>query len=263
MSAAEEMRVRRPTAGGPSKARAVSGALAVTLIALPSAVVAQSRDLQSVWIIEPTVVPPGERALASGEFVLKQRLLPIGLAELEGPVTAGKETLPSGSQLVKVQTSAAKVFCVPDLPKKVFWTTCLIDADNDGSFEAWDEGFTRTRSILMVSGKYPKKPKPIEPARYREVSPTSMRSVYFVGIERRNWFNIYSRESFTIAYGSEGRLERLTTPISFKTNEMPRELTVLGARFTAISEPDGKMLVRVSQAMPLQPFAVTVTTTYR
>ena len=114
----------------------------------------------------------------------------------------------------------------------------------------------------MVSGRFPKKVKPIDPVRYREVSPATMRSVYFVGIERRNWFNIYSRESFTIAYGSAERLERLTTPISFKSSEMPRELTVLGSRFTAISEQDGKMLVRVSQAMPMQPFAVTVTTTY-
>jgi hypothetical protein len=246
-----------------SSAGWVRATIALTLLTLPSMATAQSKNLSSLWFVMPTSPPAGEQQLAGGEFVLKQRLLPSGLAELETLATVGKQVLPAGIQLVEAQAGGAKVFCVPDLANGTFATPCLIDADKDGAFDSWFKGVTQTKSMLMLTGRYPKEPKPIAAARYREVSPLKMRSDYFVAIERRNFFNIYSRESFMIAFGSEGRLERLTTPASFKSEEMPRELNVLGSRFTAISEHDGKMLVRVSQAMPLQPFVVSVTTTYR
>ena len=258
--------VIQPTRRGRSKVTAASGAIALALLALPSIAGGQSRNLQSMWIIQPTAVPAGERLLASGEFVLRQRLLPSGLAELEAPLTIGDETLAAGTQLVEARTSGLKVFCVPAVPKQKLigasFQPCMIDSDADGAFEGWFNAMSQTKSILMLTGKYPKKPKAIAATRYREVAPATMRDEYFVAIERRNYFNIYSRESFMIAYGHGDEVERLTAPISFKSEEMPRELTVLGSRFTALSEQDGKMLVRVSQAMPTQPFAVVTTTSY-
>jgi len=260
------MKVKQRTIGGRSKAAMASAAIALSLLALPSVAEGQSRNLQSMWVIQPAAVPAGERLLASGEFVLKQRLLPTGLAELEVPLSIGDETLPAGTQLVEARTSGVKVFCVPAVPKQKLvgasFQPCLIDADADGAFEGRFNAISQTKSILMLTGKYPKKPRAIAATRYRQVPPATMRDEFFVAIERRNYFNIYSRESFMIAYGRDDQLERLTAPVSFKSEEMPRELTVLGSRFTALSEQDGKMLIRVTQAMPMQPFAVATTTSY-
>ena len=258
--------MKQRATGGRSKTALASGAIALSLLAAPSMAEGPSRNLQSMWVIQPAAAPAGERLLASGEFVLRQRLLPSGLAELDAPVSINDETLPAGTQLVEAQTSGIKVFCVPGVPRQKLvgasFQPCLMDSDGDGAFEGWFSALSQTKSILMLTGKYPKKPRAIAATRYREVSPATMRDEYFVAIERRNYFNIYSRESFMIAFGLGDRVERLTAPVSFKSEEMPRELTVLGSRFTALSEQDGKMLIRVSQAMPMQPFAVATTTSY-
>ena len=71
-----------------------------SVLGVPGVAQAQSRAMQSVWIVQPAAVPAGDRALASGEFVLKQRLLPTGLAELGADAVLGKATLPAGTQLV-------------------------------------------------------------------------------------------------------------------------------------------------------------------
>ncbi|TGX53475.1 hypothetical protein E5A73_11600 [Sphingomonas gei] len=241
---------------------------AAAILATPSMGHAQSRDLQSLWIVQPSSAPMGDRALASGEFVLKQRLLPTGLAELGSDIAlgGGKAKLVSGTQLIAAGTEGAKVFCIAEVAKQKLigasFQPCLIDSDRDGDFDGWFSAVSQTKGLLTLAGKYPKKPKPIAETAYREVAPETMRDEYFVAIERRNYFNIYSRESFMIAFGREGQVDRLTAPISFKSTEMPRELTVMGAKFTAIAEQEGKMLVRVSAAMPRQPFGVMTSTTY-
>ena len=241
-------------------------ALAVlAAVGLPVSASAQSREMQTVWVIQPTPVPAGERQLASGDFVLRQRLLPTGLVELTAPVLVRRETLSAGTQLVEVQAQGAKVFCIAEIARleEESYQPCLIDADSDGDFESWFRGYSPTRSLLTVTGRYPREPNAIAETPYREVAPTTMRDTFFVGIERRNYFNIYSRENFMIAFGSAQRLERLTTPLSFRSSEMPKDMEVLGARFTALSETDGKMLIRVSRAMPVQAFGVAKTTTTR
>lgn len=241
--------------------------IAVAALGASPAAIAQSRELQSLWVVQPVAVPEGERALASGDFVLKQRLLPNGLAELGTDLAIGATTVAAGTQLVAAAADGAKIFCVADVAKQKLlgasFQPCLIDTDSDGDFDGWFNGLSQTKGLLTLTGKYPKKPKPIAETGYREVPPATMRDTYFVAIERRNYFNIYSRESFMIAFGREGQLERLTAPIAFKSSEMPRELSVMGARFTAISESEGKMLIRISETMPQQPFGIVKTTSYR
>jgi hypothetical protein len=245
------------------------GAVGLVLAALFSTApaAAQSRSLQSIWMVQPVETPTSERVLASGEFVLKQRLLPTGLAELGSAITLGSATLAMGTQLVEAQTQGAKVFCTPQVARQKLigasFQPCLIDTDQDGDFDGWFNAISQTKGLLSLAGKWPKKPKPLAEAGYRTVAVGTMREEFFVAIERRNYFNIYSRESFMIAFGREGQLERLTTPVSFKSVEMPKMLTVMGAQFEAISETDGKMTVRVHSAMPEQPFGVMTTTTYR
>jgi len=255
-----------PVNGNQTKRRATAGArlfIAAAALATSPAAIAQSRDLQSLWIVQPVAVPQDDRLLAGGDFVLKQRLLPTGLAELGADVALGTATFAAGTQLVAAAAHGVKIFCAADVAKHNRFPPCLIDSDSDGDFDGWFNGLSQTKGLLTLTGRYPKKPKPIAETGYREVPPATMRDIYFVAIERRNYFNIYSRESFMIAFGGEGQVERLTAPISFKSSEMPRELSVMGARFTALSESEGKMRVRISETMPRQPFGIVKTTSYR
>lgn len=228
---------------------------------------AQSRDLATIWVVQPSPPPAGERKLAGGEFVLKQRLLPLGLAELASDVQLDSTTLIAGTQLIQAQTEGAKVFCTTTVAKQKLigagFLPCLVDEDGDGDFEGWFSGVSQTKGLLTLSGRRPKKHKALAETRYTVVPPVTMRERYFVAIERRNYFNIFSRESFMIAFGRESEMERLTTPVSFKSSEMPKEITVMGARFTALGEADGKLTVRVDRAMPVQPFSVVKTTSVR
>lgn len=240
----------------------LGAAFALTAI-VPAA--AQDRAMSTAWFIQPTPVPEGERDLAGGEFVLKQRLLPMGLAELSAPLSLGKESLPVGSQLIEVKTDGARIYCQPRIARQKLLghaQLCLVDGDSDGRFDGQFRTTSQTKGLLTIGGNRPKSPKAITPVAYAQVDPATLRDEYFVAIERRNFFNIYSLESFMIAFGRDGELERITAPVNFKSAEMPKDVEILGARFTALSEAAGKMKVRMHTAMPPQPFGVVKTTSY-
>lgn len=227
---------------------------------------AQSRRLISFWVIEPAPHPVGVRHLAGKDEVLRQRLLPSGLAEL-ARVWSDAEAeveLPAGTQLIEASSDSGAVYCEGDMREAGSGLLCFLDSDRDGRFESRFKASSSTPALVMITGKMPKAPKPLaEPLEYRAVSPSTSRIPAFVAIERRNYFNIYSSETFMIVFGTGDEKKRITDPVHFKTADMPRELTILGARFTALSETDGKMAIEVHSGMPAQPFAVMSTTTYR
>lgn len=233
--------------------------------ALPAA--AQSRRLMSFWVIEPAPHPVGIRHLGGKDEVLRQRLLPSGLAELArtwSDSEAGAE-LSAGTQLIEASSDSGAVYCEGDI--RGFGSDgllCFLDSDRDGRFESRFKAASSTPALAMITGRMPKAPTPLaEPLDYRIVSPATSRIPAFVAIERRNYFNIYSRENFMIAFGTGDEKKRITDPVHFKAADMPWELNILGARFTALSETDGKMAIEVHSGMPAQPFAVMSTVTYR
>jgi hypothetical protein len=227
---------------------------------------AQSRRLSSFWVIEPAPHPAGIRHLAGKEEVLRQRLLPSGLAEL-ARVWSDPEVgeLPAGMQLIEASSDLGAVYCEGDIREgESGGLLCFLDSDRDGRFDSRFKAASSTPALAMFTGKMPKAPKPLaEPLEYRIVSPATSRIPAFVAIERRNYFNIYSSENFMIVFGTGDEKKRITDPVHFKSADMPRELTILGARFTALSETDGKMAIEVHSGMPAQPFAVMSTVTYR
>lgn len=270
---------------------------AAFLLAVPAWApsIAHAQELRTVYQVQPAPLPEGQRALAAKDWVLKQPLLPLKLYELGSdtqmpekspPLVDGTNRPVAGTQLIGVSGSDAVVGCVaPDGSAKLSGRNlpCFVDRDADGAFEAlfWrasvvpglpiiggslPKATTSTRSKSLVGLFGVKQPADLHllsaPVPYREVEPASLRTPFFVGIQRRNFFNIYVRENFMIVFGREAETAELTTPASLRASEMPKDLEVMGARFRAISEQDGKMLVEVSSAMPVQPFSVTVTTTY-
>jgi hypothetical protein len=233
-----------------------------------SAAIAQSRAMHTVWTIQPASAPEGERIIAGGEYVLKQKLLPSGVAELQTAlnVPGAKRGLPAGTQFIEVLTAGAAVFCQATIQAQKLIghaQLCLVDSNGDQTFDGYFQTSSATKGLLTIQGNRPKVPKPIPPTPYTRVPPSQFKGDFFVAIERRNFFNIYGRESFMIAFGREGEIGRITAPISFKSSELPKEMQILGARFTAVAEKDGKMLIRVHSAMPAQPFGVASYTTYR
>jgi hypothetical protein len=241
-------------------------ALGAACLGAPGPAAAQSRRLISFWVIEPAPHPAGIRHLAGKDEVLRQRLLPAGLAELARAWSDPEVgELAAGMQLIEASTDAGAVYCEGDIREADSrGLLCFLDSDRDGRFESRFKTSSSTPALVMLSGKMPKAPRPLaEPLEYRTVSPKTSRIPAFVAIERRNYFNIYSRENFTIAFGTGDEKKRITAPAGFKSADMPKEMTLLGARFTALSETDGKMAIEVHQGMPAQPFAVMSTTTYR
>jgi hypothetical protein len=242
---------------------AASAATAALSIAAPAG--AQERErLLSLWMVEPAPPPEGVRHLGSKEYVLKQRLLPTGLAEIGRSTLSGEidAALTEGTQLIEVKGASTPVYCEGELKGRK--QQCFVDADGNGSFESWFKAMSTTPAFVTISGKMPKTLQPLaNPIPYKVLDPAQSKLDAFVAIERRNWFNIYSRESFMIVFGSEDKKERISQPIQFKSAEMPKELTVLGARFTALSEADGKMAIKVHSSMPAQPFGVIQTVSYR
>ncbi|HEU0100456.1 MAG TPA: hypothetical protein VFQ67_16980 [Allosphingosinicella sp.] len=245
-------------------AAAVALSASLPLPAAPAA--AQSRRLISFWVIEPAPHPVGVRHLAGKDEVVRQRLLPSGLAEL-ARVWSDPEVgeLPAGMQLIEASSDSGAVYCEGDIrhadPRGLL---CFLDSDRDGRFDSRFKTASSTPALVMLSGKMPKAPKPLaEPLDYRVVSPKTSRIPAFVAIERRNYFNIYSSETFMIVFGTGDEKKRITDPVHFKSADMPKEMNILGARFTALSEKDGKMAIEVHSGMPAQPFAVMSTVTYR
>lgn len=253
------------------KLAALPGAMATLAAAGVASAQAQSDSalLFAAWEIQPATAPTGSRDLAGGEFVLKQKLLPLGLAELPGRVDVPelKLSLAAGTQLIAVGSGQQPLFCdITRYAKKANASAiaCFADLDTDGRFEGYFKGLSMTGAILSLDGRVKfKNLKPITPLPYTALPPARFSQDLFVGIQRRNYFNIYSRESFMLVYGNESHTEEITQPIQFKSSEMPKAMTVLGARFTAISETAGRMRIEVKEAIPRQPFGVIRTTTYR
>lgn len=227
-----------------------------------------SRRMSTVYEIQPGAAPEGERELASKDWVLKQALLPKGLAELTEPaeLKPGEPILPVGLRLIAVDSEVAVVRCVAARqPQKLVGHAqpCFVDADRDGRFEAHFFTTSDVAALLTISGRVPKSPRPLaRPVAYRDIDPVFNDPPLFVGIQRRNYFNIYGRENFMIVFGSEGDTGEITAPVWIKAKELPKELQVMGARFTALGEAAGRLRVRVDAAMPRQPFGISTTTTY-
>lgn len=237
------------------------------LVSAQGAIASQPRAMRTEWIIQPTVPPSGELVLSAGEWVLKQRLLPIGLSEIPDGLMIPQAgiNVPADRQLVEITSPDVVIFCEANIaPQKLIGHAqlCLVDYDKDGAFEGFFRTTSITKGLLNIQGNRPKSAKAIPPTRYKRVDPASMRDEFFVAIERRNFFNLLDLEPFSITFGRTGDLDRLTTGISVKSNEMPKELNFLGSSFTAIAEKDGKLRVNVLKSMPKQPFDVIEIKTY-
>jgi hypothetical protein len=237
-------------------------AAVASLLSTPAS--AEDRSLRNAWTILDDSALQGERILARGDYVFKQRLAPIGLAELgeEGVAVAG---LAGSSQLIEVQSPGAIVFCDPALRARKMLghaQPCLVDSDRDGRFEGMFLTSSTTKGILMVQGNRPKVPKPIVPIAYRRLEVSAFALRLFVGVEYRGNSNPAGNHIFQVNYGSDGAMESLTERFAIGKVNLPATRTPFGGEFELLSESSQGIRIRVSRTIPAQPFGVVKTVTY-
>ena len=240
--------------------------IALALLAGSSSAAAANRMLHTVWMVGEPLVPAGTRDVARLDYVLKHRLLPMGLAELTAGSGDTSQGLEAGKQLVEIQSAGALVFCDAGIRGQKLVghaQPCLIDADKDGRFEGLFWTTSVTKGMLTIQGKMPKKPKAIGPLAYRRLDPGQFKGDLFVGLQYRGDANLFGNQVFEVKYGSEEKTGSLTERIVHKKGNIPGETGFLGGRFTILAATADGIRVRVDQPVPAQAFGVFQTTTYR
>ena len=240
----------------------------VALLVLAGAPVdASDRNLATVWTIADDLSLPVERDLLREDFVIKQRLMPTGVAQFvdQGAASAIDPALAS-AQLVELKSTGVVVFCDPEIrgQKAIGHAQpCFVDTDSDGRFESMFFTSSVTKGLLTVQGNRPKNSKPILPIAYRQTPIEDFKPQYFVGIQYRGNANIFGNHIFEINYGSKEKMGSLTERFLVKKNEIPAMRTPFGGKFTLLSEFAGGIRIRVDKPFPKQHFGIVQTTTYR
>ncbi len=240
-------------------------AAALTLIASPA--IAGDRQLTTVWMIEEAPVSPEEREVVREDFVIRQRLMPVGVAQLTAvDLPSGIDASLSAAQLVEIRTPNALVFCDPEIRSQKpigHAQSCFVDADRDGRFEAMFLTSSVTKGLLTIQGNRPKNPKAITPIPYKRLLPEDFKAEYFVGVQYRGNANPAHNHVFEINFGTQGKMGALSDRFIIKRSEIPGSRTPFGGQFTILSENQTGIKIRVDRPFPSQPFGIVQTTTYR
>lgn len=223
-----------------------------------------SRAMVTLYDIQSDVRQEGERQVSSYGLIVKQLLYPRGLAELVEPVSVRPvdPVLPIGLRLIAVSSTAAAIRCTLTANARILFGnfhTCLVDSDRDGRFESY---FTATNSVpglVSITGRVPKKLKPLAmPVAYRDIDPALYDQKLIVAIQWWGGPNLWGYKQFKVVLGGVGdAVTDLAGPgVVVKPTEFPKNMEILGSKFTALSEKDGVLSVWVEKSMPSQPFAV-------
>lgn len=235
-------------------------------------------QIMAPWIIVPMESSgPTERVVNDGDYVLKQKLVPMGLAILQVDVASGlanKLRLKAGIQLVAAMGNpSGKTYCAVDtmrvdnkgveIPNTRGVTLCLVDADGNGHFESAFEVARDSETGLIIQGTVPNIGEPIDAA-YETRPAAQIGQNYWVGIRYKQYFNIYGNRMLLIDFGRDQRFSSLTTFAAFKSKgPYPQDLTVLGAKISVLEALPKGVHLRLDASIPSQPFAVftnTITT---
>lgn len=239
-------------------------ALAILPVALSVPAWAGDRSLQTVWTIQEDASLLGERKIVREDYVLKQRLLPSGLAALASSVE--EAGLVAGSQLIEVRSPGAVVFCDPaPRAQKLLGHAqpCVVDADNDGRFEGLFLTTSATKGILTIEGNRPKAPRAIMPIAYKRLDVAAFSIPLFVGVQYRGNANPAGNHVFQINYGSDASVGSLSERFVVGKANLPATRTPFGAEIGLLTGTPEGINVRVIRTIPAQLFGVMKTTTYR
>ena len=268
-----DSRAEREGRGVARAACALAGLASVLAIPGPASA-ADRAALITLWEIQPPTAPAGEGHVKDGETVLRQTLLPTGLAVLDADVanaTGSRLVAKAGSQLIEATTNGGAIYCAlatMRADKKTGalsenrggTTLCLHDSESNGRFESVFEMPVGT-GLAMIQGQVPKKVRPVDVG-YRTRPVGEVQGDFWVGIRYEQYFNIYGNRMFFTDFGGRGQTQSLTDFAKFKAKgAFPQSVNVSGARFTVLAADQDGVRLRTDAPMPTGPFAVTTYTT--
>ncbi|HLL29359.1 MAG TPA: hypothetical protein VK403_00020 [Allosphingosinicella sp.] len=219
--------------------------------------------LKTDWIVQPIQTPDAPVRASPGDEILRQRVLPRGVAVLRDLYTesGARWTVQPGTELFEAQGSAAAIYCPldnrpPSSLVKILSVSpsndhlCFIDRDRDGCFEMSFRTVNSYSDLPGVFGSIMPSDKRITPLRYEVVDPTSLSRETTVTLRyaRRKG----NRLEFTVAYGWPERLTAVPGPrVSIKT--LPARFELLGGRFVVTEVNGNDIVVEVDRTMPEGP----------
>lgn len=252
----------------------------IALFALAAASAGSAAPRQGVnlvWSIAPAEnADLTEHTVKDGEIVLRQKLVPLGLAILGGDViepSGNKLVAKRGGQLVEAGFADGRAFCALDtvridksgveVPNNRGVTLCFVDRERDGRFDmTFEAAGAGGGTGVIIQGTLPKTPQIVDMP-YEEHPVSELRGDFWVGIRYEQYFNIYGNRMLMTDIGGRGVTMPLTSFATFKSKGVyPQKVSVLGANITLIAPEEKGTRLRVENAMPTQPFALyTYTTT--
>jgi hypothetical protein len=239
--------------------------------ASPGAAKEERVGFVTLWLVEPAPVPAGELNVAPGTLLIKQRLLPLGLAVLDDGYDAAKpeDSIAAGSQLIRMRSPSDKpIYCalrtksnllsemLSTLPTKTM--RCFVDDDKDGRFDRDVKASSSIESLPHPSGLLPKDPAPTIALRYSTRDISQFSENYYVGVKYNGQAMIGTLRRFTTVYGTEKRWGYFTGDNIFtkRDRDLPKTLEVLDSSFTVLGGDGKNVRIRVDRTMPAQPFGV-------
>jgi hypothetical protein len=240
---------------------ALAGLLAATALAAAPT----GREVTALWNIQGSGTWPAPRELAKGDALLELPILPPGLIELSEDLPGG--TLRAGELLYKLTAQSGTVYCTVDAQPMIgnenkFGHTilvCLVDADNDGTFEG---SFRRRASagVPLIFGEVPAKLQPVGPARYEQRPPSSIGGAFLMRIlldgDPAKPKALRFTYSAGAADGEEANIMKLSEYAEVPNKNYPRQFEVLGGLFELTGVKDGKAVVRMISPTAPYPFIV-------
>ncbi|MCE7797563.1 hypothetical protein LWE61_13510 [Sphingobium sufflavum] len=252
----------------------LSSGLVAGMVFLSPAMALARDSVAVLWSIQALDNPDlSERTVLDGEYVLRQKLLPMGLATLDGPAaltTGNRLHAKAGAQLVKASSDAGEAYCALEthrldkagaqIANSRGVTLCFLDANKDGRFESL---FEVPGGGVIVQGAVPDKRAAIDIG-YATRPVGEMARSYWVGIRYEQYFNIYGNRMFFIDFGPEGQMTSLTDFAKFKSaGPYPQTFALLDSQFSVLEAQEKGIRLRVDKAIPAQPFGVFTYTSYR
>ncbi|MBJ7389813.1 MAG: hypothetical protein JHC92_10390, partial [Sphingomonadaceae bacterium] len=175
--------------------------------------------VETAWIVQPDASQLGVRKVSDSAYVLKNRLLPPSLIQLQDDVKdekSGKILAKSGDQLFGLLSRGAPVFCVNAVPKPdivvsllvrgVNLQRCLIDNDADGRLDSHFNAGSAVPGLPNFYRKRPKKAKAVSGGSYRHIDPALDNQNYFVGVRYEGTVGKLSKQpspTFSVRFGTE------------------------------------------------------------
>jgi len=215
------------------------------------------------------------RTVSSGDLIIKQRLVPLKAAKLLTPLVnkKGKQLAAAGDELYGLSSGSGAVYCLAKTPTinplgalligAVIKALCFKDMDQDGVFDGQFNKKIQRFALPVISGKHSKKLKPVSGGSYEPLDPKKMKRQYFVGVEYEGKPLLYARRNFRIVFGDAKSKDQLSNWFYTEGKNYPQTKSVLGGKFTVLSEKDGDLDIRIDQPLKEQPFSVRLTVRLR